>query len=103
MTAASTLINRIVTYLVDPFLMVVFAAGLFLFLWGLLQFMLAKSRGEKNIDVGKDHMIWGIVGMFVMVSVYGIISLLDNTFGLNISSSNPSINDINVTQNSFFQ
>jgi|SRR5665213_3622834 len=87
------LITRFGTYIVDPLLLVIFATGFFMFMWGLLQFMVNTNRGEDTSD-GKRHMIYGSLGMFIMVSVYGLIALLDSTFGLNIS--NPTVNT-NVT------
>lgn len=104
MQAASTLIDRFVTYIINPIILLVFAAGFFLFIWGLVQFLMALSddaRGQRH-EAGKQHMLWGLVGMVIMVSVYGIIALIDNTFNLQIS--NPDINRINNIGNggSFF-
>ena len=93
MSSADTLITRFGTYIVNPLLMVIFAAGFFMFMYGLLQFMISMNSGEDGGD-GKRHMIYGTIGMFVMVSVYGIIALLDSTFGLHVS--NPNINTTNV-------
>ena len=36
-------------------------------------------------------MLWVIVGIFVMASVYGIIALLDNTFDLGSFSATPDV------------
>lgn len=94
MNAASELLNRFVDYIINPAILIVFSAGFFLFVWGLVQFMLNLEKGE--IDNGKRHMLWGIVGMLIMVSVYGIISIIDNTFQLNLS--NPDMSRLeNVT------
>jgi hypothetical protein len=84
--------DRFVTYIIDPAILVVFALGFFLFVWGLVEFMWKLNEGGENTE-GKQHMIWGIVGMFIMVSVYGIISLLDNTFNLQIQ--NPDVGRLN--------
>jgi ABC-type phosphate transport system permease subunit len=88
------LITKFGTYVVDPILLVIFASGFFMFMWGLFQFMLNISRGEDTAD-GKRHMIYGTLGMLIMVSVYGIISFLDNTFGLHVS--NPNVNTQNIS------
>ncbi len=93
-TNIDDLITKFGTYIVDPILLVIFAAGFFMFMWGLFQFMLNISRGEDTSD-GKRHMIYGTLGMLIMVSVYGIIAFLDNTFGLNVS--NPDVNTQNVS------
>ena len=92
MTAASQLLNRLVDYVINPAILVIFAFGFFLFVWGLIEFLWNLRGGEVQND-GKQHMIWGIVGMLIMVSVFGIISLIDSTFNLNIS--NPDVGRIN--------
>jgi ABC-type phosphate transport system permease subunit len=101
MTAASDIIDRFVTYIIDPIILLIFATGFFLFTWGLVEFLMHLEEPAAR-QKGKDHMIWGIVGMLVMVSVYGIIALIDNTFGLNIS--NPDVNrmDSVTSQVNFF-
>ncbi len=61
------------------------AASLWIFFWGLGRFI-KNSGDEKAITEGKDLMIWGIVGLFVMVSVYGLVNLLyGSVFGGAIS------------------
>ena len=84
MEAAQNIISKFIDIILNPAIGVVFALGLFLFVWGLVQFLRALSMGGKT-DEGKQHMLYGIIGMFIMVSVYGIISLLSNTFGLGIN------------------
>ena len=95
--------GRFITYIVDPAILIVFAAGFFLFVWGLVQFLWNLNEGGDNKE-GKQHMIWGIVGMLIMISVYGIITLLDNTFGLGVFSGSPDmsrLNNVSVPNNIF--
>lgn len=102
MDTVSSIIGRFETYIVDPVLLILFAGGFFFFVYGLVEFLITMNQGgEKN--EGKEHMIWGVVGMLIMVSVYGIISLLDNTFDLQIG--NPDVSRVqNVDPGmSFFQ
>jgi len=58
--------------------------GLVAFLWGLTRFISAGGD-EKRIQEGKDMMVYGIIGLFVMVSIYTIVSILFADFfgGLN--------------------
>jgi ABC-type phosphate transport system permease subunit len=96
---SDALITKIGTYIIDPLLLVIFAAGFFMFMWGLFQFML-NSNSSEDTSEGKRHMIYGTLGMLIMVSVYGIISLLATTFGLNLT--NPTVNtNVNVPTASF--
>lgn len=91
MNAAGNLIDRLVTYIIDPIILLVFAAGFFLFVWGLVQFLWKLDEGAQTS--GKQHMLWGIVGMLIMVSVYGIIALIDDTFDLDLA--NPDMSRLN--------
>ena len=81
MTTAQ-LVDRFVSVIINPAIGIIFAAGFFLFMWGLVQFILNLEEGGDNKE-GKNHMLWGIAGMVIMVSIYGILALLDATFNLN--------------------
>lgn|SRR3989338_4903009 len=97
---AEQLLKNFVSYIINPAILVIFAAGFFLFVWGLVQFIMNLDKGGEH-EEGKKHMLWGIVGMFIMASVYGIIALLDNTFDLDAFSGTPDMSrlqDINIPQ-----
>ncbi len=93
MNAASNLLGKFVDLIINPAILVVFTAGFFLFLWGLVIFLWNLNEGASSN--GKQHMLWGIVGMLIMISVYGIITLVDQTFQLDIA--NPDISRMNNT------
>lgn len=82
----SALLDRIVTHLLDPVVKVVFTLGLLMFFVGLVQFLWGLKDGKVD-QAGKDHMVWGMVGMLIMVSVYGIIAIIMNTVGINPSDA----------------
>jgi hypothetical protein len=60
---------------------IVVALALLYFFWGLAKYILA-SGNEVDKDKGKDMMVWGIIALFVMVSVWGIVSLIGDTLGV---------------------
>ena len=51
------------------------------FVWNVFQYTIAGDEEKKK--EAKSGMIWGIVGIFVMVSVWGLVAVLQSTFGLN--------------------
>jgi Type IV secretion system pilin len=57
------------------------ALGILFFIWGLVQFILA-SGDESAKDEGKRRMIWGVVALFVIVSVWGLVALLGQLTGV---------------------
>lgn len=50
------------------------------FLWGIIQFIFAAGDEEK-IKIARGHIIYGLIGVFVMVSFWGIIVVFGTTFG----------------------
>ena len=58
---------------------VVISLALLYFFWGLAKFIL-HADDENEREKGKKIMVWGIVALFVIVTVWGIIAVLQNTF-----------------------
>lgn len=84
--------DNFIKYIIDPALMVLFTAGFMLFVYGIVEFMYAMAKGGTAGDEGKKHMLWGVIGMVIMSSVWGIIALINNTFGLGLGDPrNPNI------------
>src|SRR3989344_7891740 len=71
-----TMILGFIAYLI-PLLI---AIGLLVFLWGMAKFILHAEEEEKR-EEGKQLMMWGAIGLFVMVSFWGLINILTGTFG----------------------
>jgi predicted cobalt transporter CbtA len=78
-----TIMAKIVSVIINPLILMLFSVGFVLFLWGLVVFM-ANAENSSERSTGIQHMIWGIAGMFVMVSAYGIIQLVLNTLGISL-------------------
>ncbi len=74
-TYANCIINRSIIPLL-------FTLATLFFLWGVVQYMLADANESKR-ETGKQYMVWGIIALTVMLSVWGLVNLLGNTFGLD--------------------
>lgn len=72
----------IVVGIIKLLIPVVAALALLTFFWGMAKFISAAGD-EKAIADGKNIMIWGVIAVFVMVSIWGIISLLSGSFGFD--------------------
>lgn len=85
-TDFKSLINEVfIGGLIRPVVPLLIGLAVVLFIYGVIIFMFSDG-GEKKED-GKSYMIWGIVGIFVMVSVWGLVAVLQSTFQL---SNDPS-------------
>ena len=63
-----------------------FFIGFGRFFWGLVKFIFAAGNEESKAD-GKKIMIWGVVALFVMVSVWGLVRFIAETFDVSQNSS----------------
>ncbi|MEK7634940.1 MAG: hypothetical protein AAB446_00700 [Patescibacteria group bacterium] len=59
-----------------------FAFCLFYFFWGVAKYIRTGAGSEKTAEEGKKTMIWGLVGIFVAFSVWGIIIFIRNELGI---------------------
>ncbi len=64
------------------------------FVWNVFQYTI-KSGDEEARKKAKGNIIWGVIGLFVIVGVWGLVGILQSTFGVNSNNSAPSnINNI---------
>lgn len=57
----------------------IFALALVYFLWGVYQYVQNPGKGLGDL---KDKVLWGVIGLACMVSVWGLVRLVTNTFTL---------------------
>lgn len=75
---ATDLLNNISKFILNPIIFVLFSTAFIVFVWGLVQFV-AHLDNEEARQTGGKHMIWGIIGMVIMVSVNPIIGIIQST------------------------
>lgn len=80
-------ITNILNFYVIPLIVTL---ALIYFLWGVSMLIFNASSEEKKNE-GKSIMIWGIIALFVMVSVWGLVNVLQGTFLKNVNTTNPPI------------
>lgn len=89
-----TLMKSVNKVIINPLIIFLFALAMVYFLYGVARYLLSPDNEEVRKS-SKTHMLWGVIGMFIMVSVFGIMSLLLNTVGeRNIQINNTG--DYNV-------
>lgn len=71
-----TTINQAVGFLI--------ALAVLLFIYGVVRYMLAGGD-EEAVKTGRKYILWGIIGLAVIVSVWGLVNLLTTSLGLDVS------------------
>lgn len=74
--------------LVDLLLPIAVTLAVLFFFWGLAEFILASGE-ESAKEEGRRKMIWGVVALFVIVSIWGIIAFLGNLLGIGQGGQAP--------------
>lgn len=88
------LLGRIALYILNPLILLGFVFAILVFFWGIFKFV-ANAGDPKAQAEGKENLKWGLVGLFIMVSVFAIIRLILGTFNLtNDVNNNPYANSL---------
>jgi hypothetical protein len=72
--------------IINPILALLFAGALLVFIFGIVEFLWGLNQKAGSIEKGRQHMIWGVIGMFIMIAAYTIIRIIGNTVGNNLGS-----------------
>jgi len=64
---------------------VLIALGVVYFVWGVVTYVISSDEEAKK--AGRNRIIFGIIGLAVIVGLWGLVNLLRNTFGLNNSTN----------------
>lgn len=80
------LLERIENTLIEPLILFLVAIGFLVFVYGIVEFMWGLSSDTESKNNGKQHILWGIVGMFIMAGAYGLLKLMIRILGADIES-----------------
>jgi hypothetical protein len=65
------------------------------FLWGIVKFLF-NGANEKSRSEGRSFMLYGILTLFVMTSIWGLVNMLHGTI---IIGEEGYIGDVNTEEN----
>lgn len=72
-------VNRVI---LNPLITLFFAIAFLVFFYGIFQFIASETADSKR-EEGKRKILYGLVGMFIMFSAYGLINLILGTFNIS--------------------
>ena len=71
--------------LLNSIVPVLIALGVVYFVWGVITYVVSSDEEAKK--TGRNRIIYGIIGLAVIIGLWGLVNLLRNTFGLNNSQN----------------
>ncbi|MDO8619852.1 MAG: hypothetical protein Q7R64_00690 [bacterium] len=79
-TTFGGLLNQI-NSLLNAIVPVLVGLGVFVIIYGVFGYI-QHSADEEKRDEAKKFIVWGVVGVFIMVSIWGFVNILINSFDL---------------------
>src|SRR3989338_6818497 len=79
-------INEVLSYLLP----VLITLGVVYFIWGVVTYVIGGDEEAKT--AGRDKIIYGIIGLAVIIGVWGLVNIVNRTFGLNQYNAPTSTN-----------
>jgi hypothetical protein len=71
----------------DVLVPLLFAVAFIVFLYGVAKKYILSQGDEEGVAEGHRLILWGIIGFVVMVSLWGLVNVVANTFGLTGSTA----------------
>ncbi len=83
MDALTEFIGNVVEFIIQPLIVLIVTAGVAYFIWVTASFIWNSEKADER-KKGTQHLLWGIIGIVIMVAVIGILRVVLNSFGINI-------------------
>lgn len=76
-------LNQFNNLIINPIIILLFALSFVYVLYGIVKFLSSDVSDAATRKSAKDAVLWGLVGMLIMFSVYGLIKVVMATFGIS--------------------
>jgi Kef-type K+ transport system membrane component KefB len=84
-TYSSSIIMLINTVLVP----VLFAIAFLYFIYGVYKYFILGAANDKERENGRSFVLWSVIGFAVILSVWGLVAVVGNTFGFTPGGTAP--------------
>ena len=64
-----------------PLILLLTAVALLVFVWGAFEYV-TNAGNEQARSIGQKHMLFGVIGIFIMLSAWAIMRIFAATFGV---------------------
>lgn len=73
--------------------------GVIYIVWAVVQYFIKGKEGDESRHEAGMHILWGIVGLAIIMSLWGLVNILIQTFGTTTNNlpSGPNADFVNTT------
>ena len=82
--------TKVFAAVVQPLLVLLFGVAFIIFIWGVVAYI-RNSDSDKDRAEGQQSILWGLVGMVIMISAFGIINIIQGTIGVEPTPTQQTI------------
>lgn len=76
-SSTDILLQKAITYIFQPIYQIVVVMSFLYFLFGIVYFLFQMNQPEKR-EEARNHLFYGIIGLFIILSVGAIIKFINN-------------------------
>ncbi len=84
-----TYIHTFITVINRTLIPAIFALAFLVFIFYVYKFFIANGAADR--EKGRTFVLWSVIGFGVMISIWGIVNVLINTFGFGYGQSRPNL------------
>ena len=78
-------IANVKVQILNPLIFLFMALAAVWFLFGVLKYIRGYDNDTER-QAGQRHMVWGVIGLAIMLSAFGIMRLIEDLIGVNITA-----------------
>lgn len=75
------LLGKIFYHLINPLIMLAFAGSILYFIYGVVDFLRKRDSNAADAKDGKNNLLYGLIGLFIMTSAFAIANIMSNIVG----------------------
>lgn len=75
-------VTNIVQFVNDYVIKLLYAIAFVGFVWGLFKYFFLESADEHKRSEGRQFVLWGLIGLVVLFTVWSLVNMLLRTFSL---------------------
>lgn len=75
--------NDVINFIKGVLVPFVFAVALLLFIFGMYLYFIAGGGDDEKRETGRKYLLWSVIALVIMVSVWGIVNLIAGGLGFD--------------------
>lgn len=95
--SVDTFVRKVNTIILNPLIKFLVYLAVAYFLFGVFEYLRGRNSEEAR-SKGQRHMMWSMIGLFVMVGVFFIMKVIMGTIGISEDEIDPRTGEVNIDQ-----